>query len=58
MRRRTIAPRVLRTRMPLRVHVVVPKIPSRARLDQFAATGTLRDTGGHHGLEKGPRASR
>jgi hypothetical protein len=37
----------------LRVDVVVTEIPSRARLDQFAATGALRDTGGHHGLEKG-----
>jgi hypothetical protein len=38
--------------MQLRVHVVVPKIPSRARLDQFAAPSTPGEAGGHHGLEK------
>jgi hypothetical protein len=53
MRRRPVAPRVLRTRVQLRVDVVVTEIPSRARLDQFAAPGALREAGCHHGLEKG-----
>jgi len=53
VRRRTIAPGVLRTRVQLRVDVVVTEIPSRARLHQFTASSTPGEPGGHHGLEKG-----
>jgi hypothetical protein len=37
----------------LRIDIVVPKIPGRARLNQFAASSAPGEAGGHHGLEKG-----
>jgi hypothetical protein len=38
--------------MQLREHVVMTKIPSRARLDQLTTASTPGEPGGHHGLEK------
>jgi hypothetical protein len=53
VRRRTIAPRVLRARMQLWEHVVVPEIPWRPRLDPFAAPSAPGEAGEHPRLKQG-----
>ena len=47
MRRCLVAGRMLRAGIHVRKHIIVPKVPAAARLDQLTATGTTHATRVH-----------